>query len=248
MFTDDMEFYHDKGGLTNREQTREGFAKMFGNSPDIRRELVPGSLQVYPIKDFGARLRLGRTVFAIKKMAKTIAEIFHSSWSGAKSAIRGKSHASLATDISGSWEIALRAFCFYPARGRVSPARAVDRTFDQILLLTATISELPSHASAARIPSSAHRPRDAAAVAWSRSHLGRSASRGLRWRPFRIKHRPAGKNILHGIIASLNSTGQTIGPGVSCSAILLRPSRANHLHVPCREWAQLAIAMHAAPP
>ena len=54
MFTDDMEFYHDKGGLTNREQTREGFAKMFGNSSDIRRELIPGSLQVYPIKDFGA--------------------------------------------------------------------------------------------------------------------------------------------------------------------------------------------------
>jgi SnoaL-like domain len=38
MFTDDMEFYHDKGGLTSREQTREGFAKMFGNSPDIRRD------------------------------------------------------------------------------------------------------------------------------------------------------------------------------------------------------------------
>ena len=77
MFTDDMEFYHDKSGLTNREQTREGFAKMFGNSPDIRRELVPGSLQVIPSK-ISARLRLGRTVFAIKKTAKTIAEIFHS--------------------------------------------------------------------------------------------------------------------------------------------------------------------------
>ena len=100
MFTDDMEFYHDKGGLTNREQTREGFAKMFGNSPDIRRELIPGSLQVYPIKDFGA-IEIGRTVFAIKKMAKTIAEIFHSSWCGAKAPIRGEFHASLATDISG---------------------------------------------------------------------------------------------------------------------------------------------------
>lgn len=54
MFSDDLEFYHDKGGFTNRLQTREGFAKMFGNSPDIRRNLVAGSLHVYPIKDFGA--------------------------------------------------------------------------------------------------------------------------------------------------------------------------------------------------
>jgi ketosteroid isomerase-like protein len=69
MFTDDMEFYHDKGGLTNREQTREGFAKMFGNSPDIRRELVPGSLQVYPIKDFGA-IEIGTHRFCHKENGK----------------------------------------------------------------------------------------------------------------------------------------------------------------------------------
>src|SRR5207253_11297232 len=37
----------------------------------------------------------------IKKMAKTIAEIFHSSWCGAKAPTRGKFHASLATDING---------------------------------------------------------------------------------------------------------------------------------------------------
>jgi ketosteroid isomerase-like protein len=69
MFTDDMEFYHDKGGLTNREQTREGFVKMFGNSPDIRRELVPGSLQVYPIKDFGA-IEIGTHRFCHKENGK----------------------------------------------------------------------------------------------------------------------------------------------------------------------------------
>jgi len=69
MFTDDMEFYHDKGGLTNREQTREGFAKMFGNSPDIRRELIPGSLQVYPIKDFGA-IEIGTHRFCHKENGK----------------------------------------------------------------------------------------------------------------------------------------------------------------------------------
>ena len=53
IFTRDVEFYHDKGGLTNYDQTRDGFRTMFANMPDIRRDMV-GSLEVYPIKDFGA--------------------------------------------------------------------------------------------------------------------------------------------------------------------------------------------------
>lgn len=54
LFTDDLEFYHDTAGLTNFRQTGEGFTGMFGRSPDIRRDLVKGSLEVYPIKDQGA--------------------------------------------------------------------------------------------------------------------------------------------------------------------------------------------------
>jgi ketosteroid isomerase-like protein len=69
MFTDDVEFYHDKGGLTNCQQTREGFTRMFGNSPDIRCELIPGSLQVYPIKDFGA-IEIGTHRFCHKENGK----------------------------------------------------------------------------------------------------------------------------------------------------------------------------------
>jgi hypothetical protein len=42
---------------------------MFGNSPDIRRELVPGSLQVYPIKDFGA-IEIGTHRFCHKENGK----------------------------------------------------------------------------------------------------------------------------------------------------------------------------------
>ena len=53
-FTDDLEFYHDTGGLTGYQQTTDNFRKLFTNVPDIHRDLVPGSLEVYPIKDYGA--------------------------------------------------------------------------------------------------------------------------------------------------------------------------------------------------
>jgi len=53
-FTKDLEFYHDKSGLTNYDQTNENFKKMFDQNNGITRELIPNSLEVYPIKDYGA--------------------------------------------------------------------------------------------------------------------------------------------------------------------------------------------------
>jgi ketosteroid isomerase-like protein len=53
-FTDDLEFYHDTGGLTGYQQTTDNFKKLFTDVPDIHRDLVPGSLEVYPLKDYGA--------------------------------------------------------------------------------------------------------------------------------------------------------------------------------------------------
>jgi hypothetical protein len=48
-----VEFYHDTGGVTwTREAMLANTAKyVCGN---FRRELIPGSLKIYPIKDFGA--------------------------------------------------------------------------------------------------------------------------------------------------------------------------------------------------
>jgi ketosteroid isomerase-like protein len=54
MFADDLEFYHDTGGLLNHEQVKAGFTSVFANNKDIRRDLVDGTLEVYPIKGFGA--------------------------------------------------------------------------------------------------------------------------------------------------------------------------------------------------
>ena len=53
-FTQDLEFYNDKSGLTDYDQTNESFKKMFDQNNGIKRELIPNSLEVYPIKDYGA--------------------------------------------------------------------------------------------------------------------------------------------------------------------------------------------------
>ena len=68
-FTEDLEFYHDTGGLTDYRQTGENFKKLFTNVPDIRRDLVPGTLEVYPIKDHGA-LQIGEHRFCHQENGK----------------------------------------------------------------------------------------------------------------------------------------------------------------------------------
>jgi ketosteroid isomerase-like protein len=69
LFTDDLEFYHDTGGLTDYRQTAESFKKMFAGTPDIRRDIVKGSLEVYPIKDHGA-IEIGEHRFCHKENGK----------------------------------------------------------------------------------------------------------------------------------------------------------------------------------
>lgn len=54
-FTPDLEFYHDKGGLTGYDSTMANFRSLFVRNAKtgLRRELVPGTLEVYPLGDFG---------------------------------------------------------------------------------------------------------------------------------------------------------------------------------------------------
>lgn len=68
-FTPDLEFYHDKGGLADFAKTQQGFAQMSKQSPDIHRELVPGSLEVYPIPGYGA-MEIGEHRFCHKENGK----------------------------------------------------------------------------------------------------------------------------------------------------------------------------------
>lgn len=53
-FARDLEFYQDNEGLENYAQTMKDFVQMFGQPTQIRRELVPGTFEVYPIKNYGA--------------------------------------------------------------------------------------------------------------------------------------------------------------------------------------------------
>ena len=54
LLSDDLEFYHDLGGVTNYTQNIDAFKRTFASERKLRRELVSGSLEVYPIKDYGA--------------------------------------------------------------------------------------------------------------------------------------------------------------------------------------------------
>ena len=54
LFSEDLEFYHDLGGVTSYEQNMINFKKTFDGDRRVRRELVKGSLEVYPINNYGA--------------------------------------------------------------------------------------------------------------------------------------------------------------------------------------------------
>ncbi len=54
MFARDLEFYHDRDGVTNYAQNVDSFKQHFASPDKIRRELDGSTLEVYPIKGFGA--------------------------------------------------------------------------------------------------------------------------------------------------------------------------------------------------
>jgi len=60
IFTDDAEFYHDRTGAVFGESVRQ--LRSCPRDNGVKRTLVPGSLEVYPIKDFGA-IQMGRHTF-----------------------------------------------------------------------------------------------------------------------------------------------------------------------------------------
>lgn len=57
LLADDVEFYHDQTGLHRGAEVRADFARLARHCPraqGVRRELVPGTLRVYPVRGYGA--------------------------------------------------------------------------------------------------------------------------------------------------------------------------------------------------
>jgi hypothetical protein len=61
-FTKDLEWYQDNGGLINFEQVFINFQSIFNREYDLKRNLVKESLEVHPIKDYGA-IEIGKHQF-----------------------------------------------------------------------------------------------------------------------------------------------------------------------------------------
>ena len=54
LFTNDLEWFQDNGGLLNYATVFTNFSNMFKNENRLTRKLVKGTLEVHPIKDYGA--------------------------------------------------------------------------------------------------------------------------------------------------------------------------------------------------
>ncbi|HEX6847638.1 MAG TPA: nuclear transport factor 2 family protein [Chitinophagaceae bacterium] len=62
LFTSDLEFYHDKGGLTGYDHTVSFMKDVAKNENGLRRELAKASVEVYPIPGYGA-MQIGEHSF-----------------------------------------------------------------------------------------------------------------------------------------------------------------------------------------
>jgi hypothetical protein len=69
LFTEDLEFYHDKGGLTGYKETIDFMRSTANNNNGLRRDLVPGTLEVYPIPNYGA-MEIGSHSFCHQENGK----------------------------------------------------------------------------------------------------------------------------------------------------------------------------------
>ena len=62
LFTEDLEFYHDNGGLTNYAHTINFLKTIAETNSQLKRELIKESMEVYPIPGYGA-MQIGQHTF-----------------------------------------------------------------------------------------------------------------------------------------------------------------------------------------
>jgi len=62
IFAREIEFFHDQGGMSTYDQVIENTKRLFAQNLGLKRTLVPSSLEIYSIKDYGA-LEVGEHTF-----------------------------------------------------------------------------------------------------------------------------------------------------------------------------------------
>lgn len=74
-FDPGLELYQDNTGVRNYDQTIAAFGNLFKMDYVLTRQLVPGSLEVYPIKDYGA-IETGMHTFSHTENGKPVVGTF----------------------------------------------------------------------------------------------------------------------------------------------------------------------------
>ena len=77
LFTEDLEWYQDNGGLLSYDTVFANFEKMFKNENKLTRCLVEGNLAVHLVKDYEA-IKTGRRQFHRSKMKKKKSALLNS--------------------------------------------------------------------------------------------------------------------------------------------------------------------------
>lgn len=62
-FDQKLELYQDNTGVRNFNESMAAFKELFEKDYVLTRKLVPGSMEVYPLKDFGA-IQTGQHIFS----------------------------------------------------------------------------------------------------------------------------------------------------------------------------------------
>ena len=62
-FDTSLELYQDNTGVRNYDQTKQAFGGLFKMNYVLTRKLIPGTMEVYPIKDYGA-IETGQHTFS----------------------------------------------------------------------------------------------------------------------------------------------------------------------------------------
>lgn len=75
VFAEDLEFYHDRDGLGNYAMTINSFEAMFSRPMTIRRQLVAGTLEVYPLPGYGA-VEIGTHQFTRTDNGQTMTSLY----------------------------------------------------------------------------------------------------------------------------------------------------------------------------